>query len=573
MFFKTVSGISLLAFVALYLLQLFPYTGIFLMIVGGPLLTGLLVHVFLIAMVVESLLLRIPRGLIIIPICAYGGYYAIYALQTLEISRTSAQLRSANPGKLFDFDPDKHSLVTANAQGFVSTHAIPVAYEVNAQIKPERYLSFRLMPRDQCNIRDSQNRFQQWGFPNAWTGPRKPCLLRYSQAPEHQEIVVEKSAEKPGWTRKNVGARNKPEIAIETHRLIVDGRPLGVYKTASIERLPRLPFLIIGCALNSGAPKWQCFASFWRMRTAIDTTPADVDRRRFDSPESVLLGIARYSATELADFKPYAQNDALYAILTEGTKGFEDRMFIMLKELAGGGMPDLPAGFASVPWSRPEQLRPFAEGMAYRFVELSTMSIPRSDAKWELAARGRAGLANALKLLPDDVFAQTALPLRVYYAEETDIYNDREIVARAVKLSRPTPPGFYEAELANAPAYRQALAAVAICRIGKTTATAIDGMKSLLLRQTSAAGPNDDLKTALIVTLLKLGEGKFVADNRPQLSANALPNFDEWLDAVLAGEGMTDLGPNNCMTRNWNAFRAHKPSLEFRGGKWVVVRS
>lgn len=49
-FFRTVSGIALLATAALFALQAFPYTGLFLMIFGGALLVGLLVHVFLIGL-------------------------------------------------------------------------------------------------------------------------------------------------------------------------------------------------------------------------------------------------------------------------------------------------------------------------------------------------------------------------------------------------------------------------------------------------------------------------------------------------------------------------------------------
>ena len=57
-FFKTVSGIALLAIAALFALQAFPYTGIFLMISGGALLVGLLVHVFLTGLFVEAF---VPR--------------------------------------------------------------------------------------------------------------------------------------------------------------------------------------------------------------------------------------------------------------------------------------------------------------------------------------------------------------------------------------------------------------------------------------------------------------------------------------------------------------------------------
>src|ERR1700685_3425770 len=114
-FFKTVSGIALLAIVALVALQAFPYTGIFLMISGGALLTGLLVQVFLIGLLVEAFIGRVPRLLAVIPVIAYGGYYALYAQQTIEIREKSAQLRQENSGKIFDFDFDINSLVSPDA--------------------------------------------------------------------------------------------------------------------------------------------------------------------------------------------------------------------------------------------------------------------------------------------------------------------------------------------------------------------------------------------------------------------------------------------------------------------------
>ena len=118
--------------------------------------------------------------------------------------------------------------------------------------------------------------------------------------------------------------------------------------------------------------------------------------------------------------------------------------------------------------------------------------------------------------------------------------------------------------------YRQLFPALAICRIGHASPLVIDQMKSLMLQESSSPAPNDDLKTALIVALLKLGEGKFITDNRSRLSANALPDFDGWLDAVLTGKGATDAGPNNCMTKDWNGRRASKPSLQLMYGKWIV---
>ena len=98
------------------------------MILGGPFLVGLLLHIFLVALAVESLTRRKPRALIAIPLVAYGSYYGLYAYQTIEIDRASAELRKANSGKVLDFDAEVHSLVTPNAQALVSSHKVSAAY-------------------------------------------------------------------------------------------------------------------------------------------------------------------------------------------------------------------------------------------------------------------------------------------------------------------------------------------------------------------------------------------------------------------------------------------------------------
>ena len=98
------------------LLQLFPSTGVLLMILGGSLLAGLLVHVFLLALFAEAMMRRISRAWIVIPLAAYGAYYAAYLGQAWEISSKSAELRAANPGKILPFDPAIHSLVTKDAR-------------------------------------------------------------------------------------------------------------------------------------------------------------------------------------------------------------------------------------------------------------------------------------------------------------------------------------------------------------------------------------------------------------------------------------------------------------------------
>ena len=68
--FKSVSALILAVLLLTLLLQWIPVTGIFLMIIAGPLIAGLLVHVFLISVLVESWLSRLPRVCALLPIAA-----------------------------------------------------------------------------------------------------------------------------------------------------------------------------------------------------------------------------------------------------------------------------------------------------------------------------------------------------------------------------------------------------------------------------------------------------------------------------------------------------------------------
>jgi hypothetical protein len=106
---KLVSFWVAVAFTVLLALQAFPVTGFFLMILGGMVIAGALVHLFLISLFLEALVGRVPRVLVIVPIAAYGGYYAGYVYQGHDIARTSAALQASSPGKVLDFDPATHS--------------------------------------------------------------------------------------------------------------------------------------------------------------------------------------------------------------------------------------------------------------------------------------------------------------------------------------------------------------------------------------------------------------------------------------------------------------------------------
>jgi hypothetical protein len=563
--FRTVSGISAVALVGLLALQAIPVLGIFLMILGGPFLAGLLVHVFLIALAIESLARRIPRAFIAIPLIAYGSYYVLYAYQAIDIARASAELRKSNSGKVLDFNTDTHALVTPSAQAFVSRHKIAVAYELNKNFEPEKHLSFRLIRRDQCNIaRDSQNRIETFGAGSDNAVPDKVCMLRFPEKPPHQVVSVAKIGDEEVWKRKF-------GIGKQISELSLDGKVIAIYTTASVWRLPLLPTLFVGCGLISSSPAWRCAADFNRSSEVLDTVPDGVDRERFDGPESVMLGIPKYSQAERADFRGYVQNEATLAWLADEPARVEDRMFALMQELAEGGYPKVPSGIGYSVAKNPTRLAPLGEAMANRFIELS--NIRPSNADGQDYNFRYEGLVKALTALPDDAFAKVAAPLCAYFVDGMSSYFNKQFPALSVRAqcaSVSLTPDFYEADFVAAQGYRQLFPALAICRIGRASPAVISEMRARILRGSADATFHTDSKTALIVTLLKLGQEAFIREYKSFFAANAPANFESWVDAVLSGKGATTVGPNNCMTMDWNGRRATKPSLAWGNGVWFV---
>jgi hypothetical protein len=288
--------------IVLLALEYFPLTGVFLMIVGGSLFAGFLVHLFFASLFVEALTRRIPRAFVLVPIIVYGGYYAAYFREGFQVEQLSEKLRTTNPGKIHDFDPTVNSLVMDRAQEFVERHDVPVAYEPNKNF-PEAYLSERLITRAQCTgiKRDTQNRVLTFGvhFDGIFRG--NICLLRFPGRPTNKVVKVTLLGDPQIW------AHHK-EIRQQTTEIVVDDKTVGSFTKAYLWRLPAFPFLAIGCALNSGAPSWDCFADFARGFMKIDGMPDTVDRAKFDEPISGMLGIRKYIAADLSNFAGFDSN-------------------------------------------------------------------------------------------------------------------------------------------------------------------------------------------------------------------------------------------------------------------------
>jgi hypothetical protein len=106
-------------------------------------------------------------------------------------------------------------------------------------------------------------------------------------------------------------------------------------------------------------------------------------------------------------------------------------------------------------------------------------------------------------------------------------------------------------------------AALAVCRMGQGDSELISALKSEWAESGDAR--SDNYRAALFVTLMKLGQG-----NELRAAAHSSSKvLREWYDAVLAGRGKTDVGPNNCMPMEWPGDYTYVPPSMAPRLRWV----
>jgi hypothetical protein len=542
-------------------LEYFPITGVYLMLAGGSLFAGFIVHLFFASMFVEALTGRVPRAFILVPIIAYGGYYAAYFREGLQVEQLSQKLRATNPGKIYDFDPTVNTLVMDRAQEFVETHDVPVVYEPNRNF-PEAYLSERLITRAQCRgiKKDTQNRVFTLGVHFNHIFQENICLLRFPERPANKVVKVTLLGDPQIWAHHN-------EIRRQTTEIIVDDKTVGSFTRAFIWRLPTFPYLAIGCALIDQPSSWRCFAGFNRSFMTIDGTPDTVDSAKFDDPISVMLGIRKYAAADLSNFAGFDSNSQALDSAHKEPEKVENGVFDVLDAIIDGQNPKTPFNLGYSLATNPDRLAPRADGMARRFVALVRGDI-RTIPNWR---EQMEALAKAIGALPHEAFVSIAGPLFDLVKEDPDraMHKYPMIYVRMGEAGTLTLP-FYRDQLMakEIRGWQRMFPVLALCRIGEADTDLIGEMKRRY-NSVDLEGGGDPVnyKTALFVTLLKLGQQSFLQENHPDKGGR-----DQWYADILAGKGLTKTGPNNCMPEDWPhtiyATREVAPRLKWSRNGW-----
>jgi len=303
-----------------YLLQRFPMTGVFLMIVGAAFWSVLLINAGMIGIVVETLTGRASPLWLAIPSLYFGCYYAAYFHDQSTLARVQEETARFNEGKSLPFDGTVRDLVvtskgdngsSVSPSTFVEKYDVPRAFDGDRQL-------YTIGTSEVCKLINSDHAFMSAGI---------------------QGLMLSLPGE--GWRRKSTGfcrvvMPGRPDQPVTSlvaqHREERSGL-LGLalidfIATDSVTRasaavrsgiagpLKRFPMPVMGCALNSGAPSWDCFHGF--MRDSVQLVPGLAKYSRGEEIVARMLGIKRtddHSATAIGTdvFQPIADRIAAEA--------------------------------------------------------------------------------------------------------------------------------------------------------------------------------------------------------------------------------------------------------------------
>jgi hypothetical protein len=527
---------------------------------GADIVTGWLGQLVFLSLFIDALKGALPRAAMLIPILFYSSYYFAFWQQGIHVKLESDELRRTNPQMIVQFDSKLYSLVVDQADVFAATHSIPAVYQREPSYVADGYLSYRLIARNEIEayLRRNANDVQIFSVYFNDTIQSNAKELRIPERPPHKIISVS-AYDDPGegWKDWNIG------FQITTASF--EGQVHGVFKSGYVGRLPIVPFFTIGCKFSSETSKRTCQAELATERLPIESRPDFVDRTLYPDPVSIMLGIKVLSDDQIAHFRNSDVGDDPPMRAAPG----EDAAFGALRDIVDGRSPALSWATSFLIASNPSRLAPFATVMTKRFLDLSQIGafdVPGRLDQARLLAAGIVALGPAEFATVQDQLSDLA-------RRDNSLRDNYPLVYVRLADAGPKMYSIYRDEFfaQNATERDKLLAVTAICRIGQADSELISAINSEWAKFDSGELKDNNYRTALFVALLKLGQEGTIRDSgRPNS-----PILRGWYEAVLAGRGRTDAGPNNCMPMEWPedtyvpAFLA--PRLRWTNERWVLA--
>ena len=288
----------LLGFTAIFAaLQVFPITGVILMIFGAPLFNLVLIYALVIAFVIDCLIGPLPRVLLVVPVLGLGvfgvWYKALYDADQAAIPLIEAQLQARNTATPVHFDQATQSLVSPANQEMIN-YRIPVVYTPDRISPPaDKYIAFAIRPMRGCNVFSKANP-QGTDFTDyVGGGIGLICVTRSEVATLPGTPMEIKSDYSKNETIEG------HDVTVRTSTLMIDGAAAGQFTTGYTSVVPPWPMPEFGCFLIDSPAAWKCISGLGKQRVTLDTVPGPGTLSGADTT-GMLLDLERRTPEEIA---------------------------------------------------------------------------------------------------------------------------------------------------------------------------------------------------------------------------------------------------------------------------------
>jgi hypothetical protein len=525
---KIPKSILLFAFTGvLFLVQHLPYVGVLLMVFGAPLWSVVTINLAFLLMAKEAWDGTLPRAVIVLPILYFGIYAGVTIVGHWRLFQLRQQIARDNQAVHVAFDPKQNDLVvdakvvdSAPALGkvpenLVEAYDIPVVYGANANQRVASHLSYRVVAKKTCDaVRRGDPNVVTLAFQENGAFNFNLCLLRQPEDPAKPAVTVSAgdTAETKDWLLPT---------KVSTITVTDASNQVFTLKGGTAAPFARVPLPVIGCALDSAAPAWRCFAEFERDAYAplAGKNSRNLDHNPNTAAIAATLGLVASPASgrvsETASDPAVAQNLKSYEEKERDNelKRFHD----LVTDLV---LPDWRFPYLS---EHPELTVAEAPAMAealQRAEEVTTVTRhgrERSVLKYN-NNNIRMVLSEMIVRLPEDAYAP--LVPQLVEAARADANNTQSGVGWSLQSQAPAFMLRLEdaapAEMADlfaatlqvehAPCAAQTTAVLGLCRAGAEQAAKVqDDLLQLFASTSRYNGGTMELHSALYVTLLRMG--------------------------------------------------------------------
>jgi hypothetical protein len=501
---STPRSIWLIAFTAVvYLFQLWPVSGVLLLILMAPLWTVATINAGFLGLGFEALAGKIHKAWLIAPLVWFAGYEYIAWASHRSVEPLRNEVRAFNGKKSIAFDPAKQSLVIERStdsgavRKLLEHYDIPVVYAADRRSRPLQHIAWRISRSESCEAINDSHRFQTpvRGLPLEIYSGRFPeylphsCFFGVPEEPPTPVVVYSVEAEelkKTGYLQYNlVSLKLSDDVGAVTLR------------SASAMPYSWYPAPTMGCSFNSFNPSWSCKPDFFR-----------------DSAVWVLAEPGDTAAKALA-LKPIAPITT--DVIQQRQIRIEQSSLDAFRDfIADTSRPITAADLREVA-KHPNQYDTKASQIAVAIGKVLAAPQPRLDVA--------ANLGEMLARMPDAQFKAIVPQLLDSYASAQQINTSVIWDQMANRLSSLGVPALPVLErLASEQPDRLTRPIYALCRVG--AAAARDGEQ--IAKHLRGTQRSDDEHIAAFKTLLRIGRGDLLENESDAQSQYRSDAYKSW---------------------------------------------